>query len=169
MSPHRHNYGTYDTETPPGHSYICDGTGAIICNEDGERVYEYMRRVTWNIFRYDLLTTWPNISRERKDYVCSLIKDEFPQPSKEFEFNTHLLQQEMGALMGHRSSEARDRYKEGKSKPTWCEDEIWELIKQERDGTPNLFQQQVEARSHQSSSQTSHLGVEERLHSSEIF
>ena len=77
MAPRRH-YRTYDTETPPGFSYICDLTGAIICNEDGERVYEYMRRVTWNVFRYDLLITWPNLSRERKNYVCWLIKVEFP-------------------------------------------------------------------------------------------
>ena len=158
MSPRRHHYGTLDTETPLGHSYVCNETGAIICNDDGERVYEYMRWVTWNIFRYDLLTTWPNISRDRKDYVCTLIKTEFPQPTKAAEFSNELLQQEMGSLMGHHRSEARDRYKEGKSQATWCDDEIWEMIKQERDGNPNLFQQQAEARAHQSSSQVSHLG-----------
>ena len=124
MSPRRHHYDTYDTETPPGYSYICDGTGAIIRNDDGERVYEYMHRVTWNIFRYDLLTTWPNIPRERKDYVISLIKDEFPQPSRADEFNAQLLLEEMGQLMGHHRSEARDAYKDKKPQPPWCDDDI---------------------------------------------
>lgn len=158
MSPRRHHYGTYDTQTPPGHSYVVDATGTIIRNDEGKEVYEFMRRVMWNAFRYDLLTTWPNVSRERKEYVCIVIRDEYPQPSSEYEFNETLLIQEMGTIMGHRRLEACDRYKEGKSKPSWCDDEIWELIKQERDGQPNKFAQQTEARSHQSNSQTSHLG-----------
>lgn len=158
MAPRRHHHGTIETETPRNCSYICDGTGAIVRNSDGERVYEYMRKVTWNIFRYQLLTTWPNINKTDKDYACSLIKAEFPQPSKELEFNELLMQQEMGALMGHRRSEARDRYKEGRSRPDWCEEEIWEMIKRERDETPDLFKQQVEARGKQTSAQTSHLG-----------
>ena len=64
----------------------------------------------------------------------------------------------MGVLMGHCRSEARDRYKEGKAKPSWCEEEIWEIIKDERDNNPNKYEQQVRARAQQSSSQTSHLG-----------
>lgn len=156
--PRRGHKGTLDIPTPDGYSYIIDGRGEIVLNEDGESVKSYMHSVCWNAFRYDLLTVWDQIDRERKDYVVSLIKEEFPQPNRDAEFNTEWMIQQMRNLMGHRRSEARDRYKEGKPRPHWCEEDIWDLIKQERDGNPNLFQQQVQARAAQSSSQVSHLG-----------
>ena len=40
---------------------------------------------------------------------------------------------EMGVLMGHCRSKSRDRYKEERGQRGWCDDEIWAIIKQERD------------------------------------
>ena len=118
----------------------------------------YMQSVCWDAFWYDILTKWENIERACKEYVIDLIKQEFPQPHKQYEFDSVWMERQMCTLMGHRRSEARDAYKEGKPRPRWCEEEIWQVIKEETDNDPNLFQQQVQARAAQSSSQVRHLG-----------
>ena len=49
-------------------------------------------------------------------------------------------------------------YKDGYAEPNWLEEEIWTMIANERNGNPNLFEQQVRAHAQQTSAQTSHLG-----------
>ena len=157
MAPRRDHY-TYSDETPAGHIYLTASDGSIVLNDDGESVMSFVRSCSMNVFRYDMLTNWKQVNQDTKDFFVQCVKDEFPQPNKGAEFQSKWLLQYVGQLIGHRRSEARDRYKDGYSKPDWLEEETWQMIAAERDGNPNLFEQQVRARAQQTSAQTSHLG-----------
>ena len=157
MAPRRNHY-TYSDETLTQHSYLAAADGSIVLNDDGESVMSFVRSCSMNVFRYDMLTNWKQVSQDTKDFFVQCVKEESPQPSKAVEFQSKWLLQYVGQLIGHRRSEARDRYKDGYGKPKWLEEETWAMIANERDENPNLFEQQVRARAQQTSVQTSHLG-----------
>ena len=118
----------------------------------------FVRSCSMNVFWYDLLTVSKHVDQDRKDFFVQCVKKEFPQLNKEAEFNSKWLLQYVGTLLSHRHLEARDRYKDGYSKPDWLYDETWTMIANERDKNPNLFEQEVRVRVQQTSSQTNHLG-----------
>ena len=105
----------------------------------------FIRSCSKNKFRYDMLTNWKQVSQETKDFFVQCVKKEFPQPCKAAEFQSKWLLQYVGQLIGY-------------GKPDWLEEETRQMIAVERDGNPNLFEQQVRARAQQTSAQTSHLG-----------
>ena len=156
MAPQRHY--TYSDETPASRSYLAAVDVSIVLSNDGEEVMTFIRACSMNVFRYDMLTNWKQVSQDTKDFFVQCVKEEFPQPNKEAEFNSKWLLQYVGALLSHPRLEARDRYKDGYGEPYWLEDETWAMIANERDENPNLFEQQVRARAQQTSAQTSHLG-----------
>ena len=133
------------TETPAGYSYICDAAGDIIENREGNEVLDYMNAITWNVFRQDLMTKWPNVPKDRKNYCIQTLYDTYPQPEGAQVFNKTRMLQRIGKLMSSRRSQARDTYKEGKPQPNWCSKELWQAIKDERDAQPHKFLQQEEA------------------------
>ena len=104
-------------ETPAGYSYICDAAGDLIENREGNEVLEYMRAITWNVFRHDLLTEWPNVPKERKNYCIQALYKNFPQPEGAQVFDKTRMLQRICKLMSSRRSQARDTYKEGKPQP----------------------------------------------------
>ena len=125
--------------------------GSIVLNDDGEAVMTFLCSCSMNVFRYDPLTNWKQVSQDTKDFFVQCVKEEFPQSSKDAEFQKKWLLQYVGQLLSHHRSEARDRYKDGYGKPEWLEDETWAMIPNERDENPNLFEQQVWARAQQTS------------------
>ena len=145
-------------ETPAELHYSVDALGDIIKNEQGKAVIDYARSIAWNIFRHDLLTDWPNVPKDRKQYFLQCIKENYPQPEGAPTFDEPRMLKYIGKLLSSRRSDARDAYKEGRSQPTYCADELWHAIKEERDAEPHKFRQQEEARAKQTSANTSHLG-----------
>ncbi|KAI5059042.1 hypothetical protein GOP47_0025361 [Adiantum capillus-veneris] len=126
------------------HSYLCEVDGSVVRNAEGEHLEILMRDITWNAFRHDLLTNWKSIPKERKEYVLAALHDEFPQPNHDVCFNNAIMMRSIGVLL-HCRSEVHDAYKEDRNQPNWVDNEMWGRIKAERDGNPQLFQQQVDA------------------------
>ena len=58
-----------DDRIPPNLSYLIDGRGELIQNDEGKAIRRYMQSVCWNAFRYDILTKWENIERAHKECV----------------------------------------------------------------------------------------------------
>ena len=90
-----HHY-KYSDKTPASHSYLVAANGSIVLNDDGEAVMGLVHSCSMNVFRYDLLTNWRQVSQDTKGFSVQCVKVEFPQPSKDAEFQKKWLLQYAG-------------------------------------------------------------------------
>ena len=95
------------SQTPVEWHYSVDPAGDIIKNQVEKAVLEYAYSISWNIFRFDLLTEWPKVSKDSKNYFIQCLHDTYPQPAGAPTFNKERMLQRIGRLLSARASSFR--------------------------------------------------------------
>ena len=94
-------------------------------------------------------------SRSQKNYLIKLLRSEFPQ-LPHLQFDASRMLKKAAKIMRSRRSELNDRVRDGRGRPTWCDEDLWEELVQRLNANPDLGNQQRRAREAQHT--PSHLG-----------
>lgn len=149
-------WGPHDHDA--GKLYKCKD-GAPVMNSVGKLMKTRLRQLCTIQFGHEVMTIWDDLDQEKKNYINRMIHQEFRPLDPRYEVSNDWIQLSCRLLMGHRRSDARDAFKDGKPKPVWLDDEEWEGIRREHTENPNRFaQQRAAARIRLQTAGTSHLG-----------
>ena len=128
------------TATPTGNSYTCNALGDIVENRQGKEVLQKMHEYLFTVFRRDVLVKWDDIQESKKNYLIELLCSEFPQPPH-LQFDASRMLKKAAKIMRSRRSELNDRVRDGRDRPTWCDEDLWEELVERLNANPDMGSQ----------------------------
>ena len=115
-----------------------------------------MHEYLFTVFQRNVLVKWDDIQEAKKNYLIELLRSEFPQlPHLQFDASW-MLKKATKIIRRSRRSELNDRVRDGRGRPTWCDEDLWEELVERFNANPDMGIQQRRVREAQCT--PSHLG-----------
>lgn len=102
-----------------------------------QKMHEYL----FTVFQRDVLEQWDDIQDAKKKYLIELLESDFLQPPH-LQFHVSQMLKKGAKVMHNRHLELNDRVREGKGRPTWCNENLWERLAEKMMTSLDLGSQQ---------------------------